>query len=126
MNLAPFRLIHHSFYHVSYVIRFVGILRNQGVQIFVCAIYRIGAFYRRRFLHVVLGDKCEEFPYQIESLHLVLAHELRHSGLGRMHLSPTQILVGHVLVGDGLDHVGPGDKHVRSMLHHEDEIGDGR
>ena len=37
-----------------------------------------------------------------------------------------ELLEGHVLAGHRLDHVRAGDEHVRSPLHHEGEVGDGR
>ena len=32
----------------------------------------------------------------------------------------------HLFMGDGLDDLGPGDEHVAGLLHHDDEVGDGR
>ena len=43
-----------------------------------------------------------------------------------MHLGPTEILAGDVLVGHSLDHVRSGDVHVGVTLHHQDEVRDGR
>ena len=37
-----------------------------------------------------------------------------------------ELLFGDFLMGHDLDHVGTGDEHVRALIHHEDEIGDGR
>jgi hypothetical protein len=37
-----------------------------------------------------------------------------------------QLLGRDDLVGHGFDHVGPGDKHVGGIAHHEDEVGHGR
>ena len=37
-----------------------------------------------------------------------------------------QFLLGHRLVGHRLHHVGTGDEHVETVLHHEDEVGHGR
>ena len=34
-----------------------------------------------------------------------------------------ELLELDLLAGDGLDHVGAGDEHVRGLLHHEDEVG---
>ena len=36
-----------------------------------------------------------------------------------------QVLVAHLLAGDGADDIGPGDVHVGGALDHEDEVGDG-
>ena len=37
----------------------------------------------------------------------------------------SQLFGGDLLVGHGLHHIGPGDKHVGAVLHHEDEVRDG-
>ena len=36
-----------------------------------------------------------------------------------------EFLLGHLLAGDRLDDARPGDVHVRGVLDHEDEVGDG-
>ena len=36
--------------------------------------------------------------------------------------SPAELLKSHVLTGDGLHHVRPGDEHVARLVHHEDEV----
>ena len=36
-----------------------------------------------------------------------------------------ELLLGDVFTGDRLHDVGPGDEHVRRVLHHEDEVGHG-
>ena len=43
-----------------------------------------------------------------------------------MRLRAAELLEGHVLAGDRLDHVGAGDEHVAGALHHEGEVGDRR
>ncbi len=43
-----------------------------------------------------------------------------------MHRGAAEFFGRDHLVGDGLHHVGPGDEHVRGVLHHEDEVGHGR
>ena len=35
-------------------------------------------------------------------------------------------LGGHFLVGDGLDHIGTGDEHIRTVFDHKNEVGDCR
>ena len=43
-----------------------------------------------------------------------------------MDAGAAEVLVCDDLVGDGADHVGTGHVHVGGVLHHEDEVGDGR
>ena len=43
-----------------------------------------------------------------------------------MGVRAAELFERHLLAGHRLDHVRPGDEHVRGALHHEDEVGDGR
>ena len=65
-------------------------------------------------------------PDVVEAGLLVGGHEGGHARLGGVAHGAPQLLERHVLAGDGLDHVGPGDEHVRGALDHEDEVGHGR
>ena len=51
---------------------------------------------------------------------------MRDARLGVVRHRPTELLEADLLAGDRLDHVGAGDEHVRGLLDHEDEVGDGR
>lgn len=42
-----------------------------------------------------------------------------------MDVGPPELLKGHLLLGDALDHLGPGDEHVARAPAHEDEVGHG-
>jgi len=53
--------------------------------------------------------------------YLVLGGEVRHAALLRVRGGAAQVLLGHLLVGDGPDHVRAGDEHVGDVLHHDDE-----
>ena len=41
-----------------------------------------------------------------------------------MRHCPAQLILRDLFLRDGLDHVRPGDEHVRSLVHHQHEVGD--
>ena len=86
----------------------------------------VAALHQRRLLEVVGGEEAEQVPHVVEAGLLVGSHEGGHPRLGGMAHGPAQLLEGHVLAGDRLHHVGPGDEHVARALDHEDEVGHGR
>ena len=56
---------------------------------------------------------------------LVGAHVVRDAGLGVVRARAAELLELDVLAGDRLDDVGAGDEHVRGLVDHDDEVGDG-
>ena len=42
-----------------------------------------------------------------------------------MYRGTTQVLLVHILAGDGLHHLRSGKEHVRGVLHHQGEVGEG-
>ena len=65
-------------------------------------------------------------PHHREALALVLGDEGRDPGLARMGHRPAELLERHLLAGHRLDHVRPGDEHVRGLADHEREVRDRR
>ena len=49
--------------------------------------------------------------------------DARDLGVG---FGPPELLLGNLLVGDGLDNVGTGNEHVGGVLDHENEVCHGR
>ena len=60
-----------------------------------------------------------------QALGVVGGDEVAHAADRVVRHRSAQRLLGDVLVGHRLDHVGTGDEHVAGVVHHEDEIGDG-
>ena len=50
---------------------------------------------------------------------------MRVAGLGVVGAGAAELLHRDVLAGDGLDDVGAGDEHVRGLVDHDREVGDG-
>src|SRR5665648_1044371 len=55
-----------------------------------------------------------------------LGGELRHPTSRVVGHGAAQLLERHILPGDGLDHVRPGDEHVARAFDHEDKVRHGR
>ena len=80
----------------------------------------------RRLLQVVRGQVGEQLADQEEAGAVVVHREVGDAGAGVVGHGPAELLLGHLLVGDRLDDVGPGHEHVGGVLHHHVEVGDGR
>src|SRR5262249_53016940 len=75
-------------------------------------------------VEVVGGQVGQQVTGEVQALVLVLGLEVRHAGLGVVRVRAAQVLEAHLLPCHGLDHVGPGDEHVRDALDHQGEVGD--
>src|SRR5689334_11126688 len=53
-----------------------------------------------------------------------MRHEVRYAGSFIVRGRATQLVLGDLLMRCRLNHVRAGHKHVRSVVHHQDEIGD--
>jgi hypothetical protein len=63
---------------------------------------------------------------RMQSSSLAVRREVRHAAARVVRHGSAEILLAHLLVRHGLDHVGTRDEHVGAALHHEDEVGDRR
>ena len=49
-----------------------------------------------------------------------------HAGLAIVRRGATEFFLRHIFVRHSLNHIGPSDEHVGSVLHHDVEVGDRR
>ena len=61
-----------------------------------------------------------------EGLDVVLKRQSSHSELGSVYFGTTELLLGDLLLGDGLDNIRTSHKHVGGILDHESEVSEGR
>ena len=111
---------------LAHVVGLVRIDRHERVEREIVALGGIGGGPRRRRLAVRGRQEIEEAAQLQQRLDVVLERVVGDARLGRVRDGAAELLVGHVLVGDGLHHVRPGHEHVGRVLHHEDEVGHGR
>ena len=112
--------------HLLHVVGLVGAGRDQAADLRDQSVRVVAGIDAGRLLHVVGGQQAEEVPDVVEAALLVGGHEGRHPRLGGVGQRAAELFEGHLLAGDGLDHVGAGDEHLRRLAHHEDEVGHGR
>ena len=55
-----------------------------------------------------------------------MRHEVSDARSFVVRHSAAELVFRDFLVGDGLDHIWPGDEHVRSLVDHDDEISNRR
>ena len=79
----------------------------------------------RRGLEVVARQVGEQRLDVVDGVLLVGAHVVRDARLAVVRLGAAELLEADVLAGDGLDDVGAGDEHVRGLVDHDGEVGDG-
>ncbi len=112
--------------HVFHVIRHVRLIRNQRIQLLVQPVNRIAAPLPRRIIHIVRRNKTQQLPHHRETFRIVTAHEVRNSRSLVMRVRPAQLILRHLFVRHRLDHIRPRNKHVRSLINHQNKIGNRR
>ncbi len=126
LNFQKLPLIHHAVDDLLYIVGLGRLIGDQLIQEFIPPSWTIGVLNPRRLGAVVLGNVGEKLPHPLEAGYVVLLHKVGHSAPLRMDEGPAELLVGHLLLGDRLDHLRASDIHVACPLDHEDEIGDRR
>ena len=109
--------------HVAHVVGLLRVVGDERVQLGVLAVGIVVGLDPRRHLEVVLRQEADQVADVLEARLLVLGSEVRDAGLRVVGHRAAERLELDLLAGDGLDHLGPGDEHVRGLLHHEDEVG---
>jgi hypothetical protein len=104
----------------------MGSAGTSVVQRRLGAIGGIGNGAARGILEIVGRQETEQLANHGQALGVVLRGEVGHAAGSVVGHGSAQLLLGDFLVRDGLDDVGPGDKHVGRRGGHENEIGDGR
>ncbi len=77
------------------------------------------------FFEVVGGQVRHQVANEEQTGAVVVGREMGDAGAGIVGHGPAKIFLGDLFVSHRLDHVGPGHEHVRSVLHHQVEVGDG-
>ncbi len=99
---------------------------HERVELGRLAVDRIGGCGVRCRLEIVLRQEREQVARVVEHRLLVGADEMRHARAGRVRGRAAELLLRHLLAGDRLHDVGPGDEHVRRPLGHQHEVRDRR
>ena len=78
-----------------------------------------------RLVEVVLRQERQQRLDVLDRVVLVGGHVVAVARLGVVGARAAEVLHRDVLAGDGLDHVGAGDEHLRGLVDHDREVGDG-
>ena len=77
-----------------------------------------------RRIGVVVGRQvAQQVADVVEGVLLAGRDVVRHARLGHVGVRAAELLHRHVLAGDGLDDVRPGDEHLAGLVDHDDEVG---
>ena len=126
MNFKEITVVHHRANEVFHVVGAHGIVRHDGIQYRIHTARIITRGGNGRIFHVVVGEEAQELFDLIDGVRIAFAGKVRHAALGVVGHGAAQLLLGHHLTQNRLDHIGSGDEHVAGLLHHENEIGHGR
>ena len=123
LNLEEIALVGNlrdQFFHVVGLVRIVG---HQRVQAGFQARRIIEERADRGLFAIVQRQEVDQAAGFGQRFDVILEGTVGDAGLLRMGRGTAQFLGADHLVRHGLDHIGAGDKHVRGVLHHEDEVG---
>jgi len=126
LDLEKVMLVRHDPDQRLHVVRLVRIVRQEAVQLGVLAVDGIGVLRQRGRVGVVLGEKRQELAQGFQRGVLAVIDQVGDTAPGGVNVGAAELLGGHVLAGDLLDHLGAGEEHVGTLPHHDHEIGDGR
>lgn len=127
LRLEELGVVQDVFDHAVHVVRLVGAVRDQRVQLAVLVrqlqVRVLGE--RGGLAEVVRRQVGEKGLDVLDRVLLVARHVVRDTGGAVVGAGTAELLEADVLAGDGLDDVGSGDEHVRRLVDHDGEVGDG-
>jgi hypothetical protein len=121
--LEELAVVDHRLHDLVHVVREVGAVGEDRVELWAQAVGVVTEVVVRRLLEVVLRQERQQEPHVIEARLLVVGDERGDTRLARMAHRTTQLLERDILTRDRLHDIRAGDEHVRRLAHHEDEVG---
>jgi hypothetical protein len=111
---------------LAHVVGLTAVRRHEVREFGALAIRIVFALAIGRPVEVVERQIAHELTHGEQHRRIVGRSEMRDARLLGMHTRAAQILAGHGLVRNLLDHVRPGDVHVARALGHHHEVRDRR
>jgi hypothetical protein len=99
-------------------------VRHQPVERRVLAVDGIRRVPPRRIVDVVRRHVREQLADETQARAIVRHGEMRDAARRVVRHRAAELVLGHLLVRDGLDDVGTGHEHVARVLDHDVEVGD--
>ena len=113
-----------------HVVGLVRRVRNQRVEleVFLVEVLLDAAVGRRRRIPrrigvVVARQVAQQVADVVEGVLLTGGDVVRQTRLGHVGVRAAELLHRHLLAGDRLDDVRPGDEHLAGLVDHDDEVG---
>ena len=125
LNLEELSVISYSANHLIHIVCLVWILRDNLVQSIVHTVDRVCALYAWSLFCIVARDEREQALDHLDSLFLCLGSEVGNTTLGCVDRCTTEVLCIDVLTSYGLYNLRTCQEHIRSLLLHDDEVGQG-
>ena len=126
MHFVELAVIDNTADNILHIVRSIRIVRHYAVQGLILTIRVIAGINNRSILHVVAGQEGQEVTNLLYAVVLVLCGKVSHTAAAVMGHGAAQSLCGDFLSRDGLDNRRAGDEHLAGVLHHVDEVRDGR
>ena len=128
MHLHELAVVDEAADHVEHVVGLAFVPGHHGAEPFgdvaVRARGHIGVARGR--LPAVGRQIGEHRARVVDCIRLVGAQIVRDARFHVVHDAATEIVHADRLAGGGLDHVGPGDEHIRVLPGHDDQVGQRR
>ena len=120
-------MIDKRFNDLDHVVVLLGGFRNQGCDL-TCAFFGAIVFEEiaRRLLIAVLRQVGQQSACVIQGLVLIFGKEVRNARHRVVQVAATEVFRGNFLAGRSLHNGRAGNKHVRGVLRHDDEVGECR
>ena len=123
LNFEELSVIGYSTNHLIHIVCLVWIVWDNLVQSIVHAVDRVCALYAWSLFCIVARDVREQAFDHLDSLFLSLSSEVGYTTLGCVNRCTTEVLCIDVLTSYGLDNLRTSQEHIRSLLLHDDEVG---
>ena len=126
LHLEEFSVVGDSCYHLIHIIGLVGVVGDDFVEQVFLAVDGVGALHTWSLLHVVRRNVGKQRLDHRHCLLFGLGRERRHTTLRGVNAGSTEILGINILARYSLHNGRTGQEHIRCVLHHQDEVGEGR
>ena len=126
MDFEERPIIDHAMNDFLDVIRDVRFHWHDRIQRGIGAVNRIGRGFAWHGVLIVLRQVRHQLADHQQALGVIVRHEVRDSADRVVRARAAELLFVDILVRDRFDYVGPGDEHMRRVLDHENEVGQGR
>mmetsp|Transcript_27766 Transcript_27766/g.51710 ORF Transcript_27766/g.51710 Transcript_27766/m.51710 type:complete len:605 (+) Transcript_27766:2391-4205(+) len=106
-----------------HVVRAVGVVGHKRIKARLDTRRLVKEGAHGRLFAVVGRQEIYEATHLGQRFHVVLERRIRDGRLLGVGGRAAQFFGGDLFVGDRLDHIGAGDKHVRTVFDHKDKVG---